>query len=511
MTHLSPDQLSALVDDSLSGDVLNDARAHLADCSDCRNALAQLQAQDDALFAAKAEMPSDAYFASFATRVQDGINELDAGAAAVQPVDDTLPLEGAPPPRSAGAPWWATLFGWFQSPGRVAWAGGVAVIVVGAGIAFMTLRETGVLSLRDSEVGQAMDQTFRDEAKQVTPEAQKTQARQNAERAGGLREADDVAGGTRGDVAPPSRAREMRRTESGEDVPVDRNEPRFAREPAEEAAPQTAPGAPAFVKKPRVASPLAGRTAAESEAPAKSLDAKDAAKEETSKRLQLQSKVEGSRLCGQVHDVANRPLAGAQVVLADRGKTTTTDADGRFCIESGVGTQTLTVMAVGFETLRRSIDVEAANEPLAVKLDAVDVLGKSKQSGSASALSPSALAPGGAKRAFDEDGLSISEDAAVAMREAQRLTTKATRDKKASGWDTAAEAWSKSAGMMPVGSMRNDASYQEASARMQAWDLDRTEKRRSAALNAVETFLTVAPKGSRRTEAEGWKAELRSS
>ena len=502
MSHLTPDQLSALVDDALQGSELEQARGHLGECHECRTALAELQSQDDALFAARADMPGDEYFASFAERVQDRIVTRESGSAAT-PVDSSRPVEGAPPPRSDSAPWWSGLFGWLQSPGRVAWAGGVAVVVVGAGIAFMTARETNVAAFRSSEVGQAMDQALRDDATSNEAGRQNVPPAADAPAAEGRVEADDRASGAREDAALPSRAREVRRTESGEEVPVDRDVPRFAQEPIEEAAPPASPGEATFVRKPRTASPLAGQALAESEE-----KAKQTAKKEATADLALQSKVAGNEVCGQVHDAANRPLVGAQVVIAERGITATTDADGKFCLDAPSGAQTLTVMAVGFETLRQSVEVGAANEPLAMKLDAVDVLGKSSASGSASALTPSALSRGGAKPAFDEDALRIPEDAAVAMREAQRLTTLAEQDDSAKRWDTAAAAWGKAAGLMPAGPNRMDAMYRTAEARKKAWDMDPNDSRKTNARKAFEDYVKAAPIGDRRDRVSGWLISL---
>src|SRR5207245_1045787 len=53
------------------------------------------------------------------------------------------------------------------------------------------------------------------------------------------------------------------------------------------------------------------------------------------------------RTCGAVHDPSGRPIASAQVAIADLGLTATTDASGRWCLDLPPGDRSLAVMAVG--------------------------------------------------------------------------------------------------------------------------------------------------------------------
>ena len=120
MKHLKEIELSALMDGALAGEKRARAERHLGVCESCRAALASLAEQDHALGVTLAHDPGEAYFDRFAGRVME---RLPAGRARVAP---------APP---------SGLSGWFSDPRRLAWAGGVAALIVGAGLAFLTTRE----------------------------------------------------------------------------------------------------------------------------------------------------------------------------------------------------------------------------------------------------------------------------------------------------------------------------------------------------------------------------------
>ena len=129
MTHLSPEQLSALHDGALSPAELATAEAHLSACEPCRAALAELVALDESLGAALAHDPGDAYFADFAQRVQTRI-AAEAAAAEVPPSPPVRPIVEAPGRTS-----------WF-TPRVFGFAGAAAALVATAGLAWMMFGRT---------------------------------------------------------------------------------------------------------------------------------------------------------------------------------------------------------------------------------------------------------------------------------------------------------------------------------------------------------------------------------
>ncbi len=118
MTHLTRDQLSALVDGALQGRARADAERHLESCASCRDTLAELAATDVALRMALEHDPGEAYFAAFPERVARRLGEERRGRG--------VPLAG----------WRA----WFTPP-RMAWAASAAALAVAAGVVFMQGRE----------------------------------------------------------------------------------------------------------------------------------------------------------------------------------------------------------------------------------------------------------------------------------------------------------------------------------------------------------------------------------
>ena len=73
-------------------------------------------------------------------------------------------------------------------------------------------------------------------------------------------------------------------------------------------------------------------------------------------------------LCGQVRDDAGAPVVGAQVLLADLHVGALTDRHGRFCISVPFGSRTVSVIALGFATERRVVEVGRTTPELGVAL-----------------------------------------------------------------------------------------------------------------------------------------------
>jgi anti-sigma factor RsiW len=137
MNHLTDEQLAARLDGSRSPD----AEGHLAGCEECRARLAELSSLDDALARALDHDPGEAYFASFADRVAARIAQDAAPAPASATADVTR----------------RGLFGWWNSPRALAWAGGAVAVVAVAALAVVITRDHGVRPLAGrtapSEVG----------------------------------------------------------------------------------------------------------------------------------------------------------------------------------------------------------------------------------------------------------------------------------------------------------------------------------------------------------------------
>jgi len=123
MTHLTDEQLSAMLDGATAPRDEAAARAHLETCAPCRESLAQLAAMDQSLGRALEHDPGDAYFETFADRVASRVAAPGA-------------KERARPAPAAGWRAWLT-------PRRLALAGSAAALVVAAGLVFLDTRENG--------------------------------------------------------------------------------------------------------------------------------------------------------------------------------------------------------------------------------------------------------------------------------------------------------------------------------------------------------------------------------
>jgi len=73
MKHLTPEQLSAFLDNELRGKASEEAKGHFASCAGCRDELAQLAALEKLTREAEPSPADDSYFETFSQRVQEGI------------------------------------------------------------------------------------------------------------------------------------------------------------------------------------------------------------------------------------------------------------------------------------------------------------------------------------------------------------------------------------------------------------------------------------------------------
>jgi hypothetical protein len=274
------------------------------------------------------------------------------------------------------------------------------------------------------------------------------------------------------DATAPARAKEVRRTASGEDVPVSGQAAPFAAPPATSGAQGGLTAA-----KPQAASPMSLQSSKSALAPSASKDG------------------DGStRLCGRVVDARQRPVAGATVALADRGLVTNTGADGRFCFDAAAGLHELSVMAVGYEATRLQVRIEGESSEAMVTLRSVSVLDQPTANGpSGRAFWGDLAKPGGPTDSFQEV--------------ATGLTARAESLQSVAAFQQAAEAWSKvvSESRDPA---RLEARYRLAETRFKTWQLDRTKARARAALQAIDAFLGAAPAGLRKDQASQWRREI---
>jgi len=537
--HLSSEQLSAHLDGALTGRAAEEAERHLAACDTCRAALAALAAQDASLRPALTHDPGEAYFESFAGRVGERIRA--AGLAGAQARE-----------RGTG------LGRLLQSPRALAWAGGVAVLVVGAGLALMTTREVPPPNLREREIAdrvQPASPTAKPEAS--APEPAGSRLDQDKARAGAEAGQDEANG-------PASRS------EGGATRPTAPAEPlRFmTRQKVDRlAAParQPAPGAPS----PPAAAELqvrGGRTneihfqapsatsASPGAAPLEKSSAgalKDAKAATSAKRVDDGAKVEtpanayefakppgaaalapsserpvapvagarssyapkqalgatpDARLCGEVRDASGRPVGGAQVTVADVGRTATSDARGAFCLEAPGGEHTLSVMAVGFAESRQTVTV-GATPAVRVTLDAVPVMEDKRASVAGRTPLPRVVA---SPPAEPTDRYSALPDTVRAVvRAAQQLETTASSGRSARLHDAAAANWERALKRLEGSPLELETRLHLAEARYHAWEAGPNTRRADAAVEALTAYAVRAHAGPERDQVIRWLDRVR--
>jgi hypothetical protein len=515
MTHLTPEQLGALHDAALDAAEAANARRHVAECAACRAELATLAAADDALRAGLGHDPGEAYFASFAARVQGRIRERGVVVGTADPFADALDDEAEAPAapahdlelprhrRRMPEPWLERAARWLTGS-RLAWAGAAAAVVVAAGIVFQVSREGPMEVMRDpaiaSRTGSAteaapppsvpaptatapVDELATEEVAPEPaspPQRQLSDASRASARAGAApptiatqRAAAPDADAAAPTRAPDARAREMKRG-AGEDVPAtaDRGAP------APGTATTRANANESIAERVRRAKQQAARPLAESATP-EAAKSGFAAPPAAAQELRMESS--GPALCGTVRDASGRPLEGAQVAIADLGATARTDARGRYCVAAPPGTHTLTVMAVGFRDVRLEVESGPNEGEHDVTLAAVSVVPE-PMAGNVEAPWPAALR--------------------VLAGAAERASASAARTNTAAAYDLAALQWNGVVGLARSGAGAARARRELAEVRWLAHERGPTPERARAAEAALRSYLEVAPAGAERRAAE---------
>jgi hypothetical protein len=548
--HLTHDQLSARLDGEVHWRAAAEVERHLAACAECREALAELAAQEAALKPALTHEPGEAYFESFAARVEDRLRAHG--------------LAGA---QRRERPWSQGGLGWlFGTPRGLAWAGAAtAVLVAGAAIVLVTGEHVQAPHLRDRLLAARGQQ---ESAPAAPPAVSDAGARRGAAPTGEPAPDDRRAEADAGFASPPlademsqakqeaiaapqsnqrlsggtapSRARETRINEAGEevpvarrergDVPVSRVEPPPSATPAPQttagsleaqrsgetpktgaAAPQGAPSQPAreglaeqadAVRKKLFAQPM--KPAAPSEE--KSLAPRDAAapgaaaQERADLNVLSRDAAEG-RLCGEVRDDRGRPVAGAQVVLADVARIATTDASGAFCIRAPVGEHPLAVLAVGFNESRQSVQIGEQESNVRVSLDPVPVMAGRTAWGTAKSFYRSGAERGSGIGTAADPFAELPDSLRDHVTAARRLSATAGARRSAAIHDAAAIRWERVVRALPAGPAGDEARRELAEARWQAWSAGATPQRAIAAIEALTAWANRAPAGAARDEA----------
>ena len=515
--HLDEAQLSAMVDGELKGEALWRAEQHLESCEACRDALADLSARDAALGTALSNEPGEDYFASFADRVVGRIASAEAaGAPAERAVRDA---ERRPFPRA-----------WWESPRRLAMVGGVAVVVLGAGIVLMTAREAPLRQLpRTSHV--VGTDAIRSAQREATPPAEPPAAT-NAPTSEALDKDRAEPRKAKAPETPAPRQKALAKTVSPSpaappaagtrmvEVPRDRRESHapaktFAAPPPPVRENATTAERMSQLKRAAIA-PAKAQAAKETQGEAGASAGAPMAAAPTAALDQVRAdRDESGMRCGTVRDDQGRALAGVEVTAIDVARSTRTGPDGRFCLDLPPGEHQLQVLAVGFRAGRISVPASGGGE-LAVTLAPVEVLG-SGSAGRMGFTSPRASAPApaaggtalatlsggeGAMRAFPPALRAAAEDAA-------RLQADAPTQSGANGYDAAAASWDKLLARASGGASEVEIRARIAECRYLAWRRSSDARHTSAAVEALTAFIGRVPVGDRQNLAARWLDQVR--
>jgi len=380
--HLTPDHLSENLDGVLQGFRFDQVRIHLDMCDHCRLQGLRMASTNDVMQALLTHDPADRFYDALERFLEDSLHakdppdsippELDRLIAAevkridadrwaavrralprpiVAPVpaageeiasmpaaeaipSHPRPAAGSPaPPRPTRPPSRPAMASAAQSTGTSTWPA-----VIGAAVVVLVLLIAGLyLSQRStrSRAGVSRAST----AGAPAP-------------AGGTAQAPHVAALSAGPDAST-------RPAAMDSIPTSRADRASAAAPAAKVS-AASPQAPS-VREPKV-QVAAETVAAEARMGGAAKPARAPAA--PSPRAPVAAPESGI-LCGQVRDQSGTPVVGAQVLLADLHVG---DRRGRFCISAPVGTRTLSLIALGFTTQRRSVTIERRTAEVAITL-----------------------------------------------------------------------------------------------------------------------------------------------
>jgi len=473
-----------MLDGRLAPDRALAAERHLDDCRGCREAFAAASSQDEALGRALAHDPGDAYFESFAERVEQKI------------------VEGGKRPAMAGS-FLDRLREWFSVPRNLATAGAVGAVVIGVGTALIVAQQTNQDVMKNEKLAARMEQRGGAAAPPPTalnaPRETEDQRRQ--------RTLDETAepGATLGLSEEAARqAREFRVKDRTADAPLAAQRAQQVRKNALGDDEKVMAAAPA---------PAMARVESGSSTPPPADNVKSALRAQPMSKTATREfayDAAGARLCGEVRDPAGRPLRFASVTLLGRNTGEQTDEHGRFCLPVSPGRDSLLVQLVGFAPLRTGVALTSSpTQEIRLTLDPIRTLASSSRGAMAEVqaekrvAAPSAAALGA--RAVSELTLSALPDSLRPIGElAQRLSTVAGRSKDARQHEAAAAQWERLLIGVAGTSLEIPTRGRIAEQRYQAWEASPDPRRAQAAREALTGYLVRAPIGPERNRATLW-------
>jgi anti-sigma factor RsiW len=434
MKHLTSEQLSRLRDGSLEGGARREAESHLETCPSCRESLADMAELDDRLASALEHDPGDAYFEAFAGRVQQRLGSEVRRAV-------------------APAGWWRSL----TTPRGLAWAGGVAALIIVAGIITMQSRETP-LPMSRPEIAARTGQQAPAPSEAPPTGGAAPQAANEAYRS-------EPAPAAPSSEAPRSDAGRQDRDDGSLRAPSDEKRETHRTTRSKEGPP--APGSPTV-------DAMRAPQQAQEQAPsdrAQSLGASPAPSSASARDVAPQ------RETAMAQRAAKRNAAGEEVA-ADRGAPA--------LAREGSQKPPAPASLLG-----------AVKQRAAAPLEKTALDDRSRAGASGFAAAPS----GGKLFGATESNARFTWPRAllaVADR-AEHLDRLAVTRRSATACDSVAAEWTRIAGRAEPGSVADrEARARAADARLAALRFGSTPGRRLAAIVAIERVLEIAPPGPRR-------------
>lgn len=450
-----------MLDGRLAPDRTVAAERHLDDCRACRESLAALSAQDEALGRALEHDPGEAYFESFADRVAMRVAEGGArGAAPAAP-----PLLGR-------------LGEWLAVPRNLATAGAVGAVVIGVGTALIVAQQAQQGLPRNDQIASRVE--TRAAPAEPTPGAAPPPA--------------DPADSSPRDEADPG-------VEPGATLGLSEEAARQAREFRARARETAA--SPEAARAGEARSELSGETSVPRDAapaPAGSeamSQVKAAARPQAAARRDFAA--DPARVCGEVRDAQGRVLPFATVSLIGGGGTDQTNEQGRFCLQGRPGRDSVMVQMPGYRALRAAVTLGAAPQELRLTLDrATPALAtRGSRRGETSRPAAGAAAGPATLEALPDTLRKVAELA-------ERLTEVAARSGDARQYEAAAVQWERLLASVRGSGLEVTARGRIAEMRYHAWQASPDQKRAQAAREALTAFLVRAPAGPERNRATLW-------
>lgn len=455
-----------MLDGRLAPDRTVAAERHLDDCRACRESLAALSAQDEALGRALEHDPGEAYFESFADRVAMRVAEGGSRGAA-----------------PAGTPFFGRLGEWLAIPRNLAAAGAVGAVVIGVGTALIVAQQAQQGLPRNDRIATRVETPLAP-AEPGPGAAPPPAADHTASSAPAGEEPGVEPGATLGlseEAARQAREFRARARETDGRPPADAARAREARaelsggeSPARDAAPGAAASGEAMTQ------------------------VKAAARPQAAARRDFAA--DPARVCGEVRDAQGRVLPFATVSLLGGGGTDQTNEQGRFCLQGRPGRDSVMVQMPGYRALRAAVTLGAVPQELRLTLDratpALATRGSRRGEGSRPA------AGGAAAGAATLDALPDTLRKVAEL--AERLTEVAARSGDARQYEAAAIQWERLLASVRGSGLEVTARGRIAEMRYHAWQASPDQKRAQAAREALTAFLVRAPSGPERNRATLW-------